>query len=167
MSTPPEAELVRRASLDDGRTYWFLHNLSTVVVAGPETGGRVGIVDMTGPRGDMPPLHVHHEEDELFVVLDGTLSVWVADRQARVDAGETALAPMGVPHVYRVESATARWLAVVTPPRFDRFVEEVGVPAERIELPPASAPLPDPSWLAERAAAYGIEILGPPGTLPS
>ena len=41
MSTPPEAELVRRASLDDGRTYWFLHNLSTVVVAGPETGGRV------------------------------------------------------------------------------------------------------------------------------
>jgi mannose-6-phosphate isomerase-like protein (cupin superfamily) len=167
VSSTPEAELVRRPSTEDGRTYWFLHNLSTVVAAGPETGGRVGIVEMTGPRGDMPPLHVHHEEDELFVVLEGTLSVWVGGRQARVDTGETAFAPMGVPHVYRVESERARWLAVVTPSRFDRFVEEVGIPAETIDLPPASMPLPDPDWLEERASAYGIEILGPPGTLPS
>ena len=88
----------------------------------------------------MPPLHVHPVDDETFVVLEGSLAVFLPGGQ-RIDlaAGEAIVAPKGVPHVYRVESDQARWLAVVTPAGFDAFVREAGEPAERAELPPPRA----------------------------
>jgi hypothetical protein len=79
--------------------------------------------------------------------------------------GEAFLAPKDVPHAYRVGSETARWLAIVTPAGFDDFVREVGEPAPEETLPPAGRQH-DPERLAEIAPRFGIELLGPPGTLP-
>src|SRR5439155_6855967 len=62
------------------------------------------------PGGDSPPLHVHRTEDELFHVLDGMLTLRVGDDLIELAAGATALAPKAVPHTYRVDSPTARWL---------------------------------------------------------
>lgn len=146
---------------------WFLANLARVQVAGEETGGAWCMVEMAGPRGDMPPLHVHHRDDEAFYVLEGELTLITAggDEMA-LGAGECAVAPRGVPHVYRVESEQARWLVVCSPSGFERFVSEVAEPAGAPTLPPTSLSV-DPARVAEIAAAYGIEILAPPGTLPS
>ena len=33
------------------------------------TGGSLGLVHMDMPAGQMPPVHVHHHEDEGFYVL--------------------------------------------------------------------------------------------------
>ena len=70
-------------------------------------------------------------------------------------AGDYFRAPRGVPHAYRVGDAPARWLVISTPAGFERFVAQVA--EERIA---------EPAALAEAAARYDIEILGPPGTLP-
>ena len=60
----------------------------------------------------MVPLHVHHEEDEVFHVLDGALELFVDGDRFVVEAGRMVVAPRGVPHAYRVSSAEpARWLA--------------------------------------------------------
>jgi hypothetical protein len=79
---------------------------------------------------------------------------------------EACFAPRGVPHVYRVESETARWLGIATPARFDDFVREAGEPTPEDTLPPEGR-VHDPARLAQIAASHGIELLGPPGTLPS
>ena len=76
------------------------------------------------------------------------------------------LAPRGVPHAYRVESEQARWLVINNPAGFEQLVRAASEPAPRAELPPPGQPL-DPAPLAQTAAEYGIEILGPPGTLPT
>jgi hypothetical protein len=48
---------------------------------------------------------------------------------------------------------------------FDRFVLAASVPAERPTLPDRP-PAFTPEELAAIAAEFGIELLGPPGTLP-
>ena len=97
---------------------WFIDNLARIVVDGQTTGGTVAIVELEGRRGDMPPLHVHRREDEIFYVLDGRLSLHLPDSSIELGPGEAAFAPRDVPHVYRVESETARWLGIAAPAGF-------------------------------------------------
>jgi quercetin dioxygenase-like cupin family protein len=144
---------------------WFLANLAVIHARSEETGGAYGVVEITGATGDMPPLHVHRDDDEAFYVVEGRLRVYVGDGVRDLGPGDFALAPRGVPHVYEVVSeAPARWLALSSG-GFERFVEEVGVPADEPVLPP-KVQGPSPDALAEIAARHGIELLGPPGTRP-
>ncbi len=144
---------------------WFARDLAVVKVQGEQTGEAWSLIDQTGPRGDMPPLHLHRREEEAFYVLDGELTLFVPGEQIRLEAGDCAVAPRGIPHTYRVESETARWLVIASPAGFERFVVEASVPAQSPTLPPGP-PAVSPQRLGELAAGYGIEILGPPGTLP-
>ena len=144
---------------------WFIDNLAYVHIDGKQTKGAYHLGEVVGREGDMPPLHVHHRDDETFYVLEGEITLFVGDQQIKLVAGQAALAPRGVPHVYRIESDTARWLVITSPAGFEQFIRAISQPAERDELPPAGRPL-DPAALAQAAAEVGIEILGPPGALP-
>jgi mannose-6-phosphate isomerase-like protein (cupin superfamily) len=144
---------------------WFIDGLARIHVSGQETEGRYTVVEILVPEGDMPPLHVHHEEDEVFHILAGEVSLFLPGGEVPLAAGETFRAPRGVPHTYRVESPTARWLVFCAPARFDAFVRAVSEPAAGEELPPRGRPLDSERFAAE-AGRRGIELLGPPGTLP-
>ena len=144
---------------------WFVDNLARVHVAGDATGGRYAVVEVAGRGGDMPPLHVHHREDEVFHVLAGTMSLHLPGEHVELGAGDTFVTPRGIPHACRVESETARWLVFCEPAGFDAFVVEDSTPAPIDELPPPSRPK-DADALAAAGARHGIELLGPPGTLP-
>jgi quercetin dioxygenase-like cupin family protein len=150
-----------------GRTQplWFVNNLVHVLVDGDAGDGALALLDERGRQGDMPPLHVHRRDDETFYVLEGELTLFVADERIVLGPGEAALAPRDVPHSYRVESEEARWLVIGTPAGFDAFVREVAEPAPADELPPPGRPF-DPAALSRAAAKAGIKILGPPGALP-
>jgi quercetin dioxygenase-like cupin family protein len=145
---------------------WFIDNLVYVHLTGEESGGAYSLSELWGARGNMPPLHVHHRDDEAFYVLEGELRLFLGDREIAVAAGQAALAPRGVAHTYRVESDRARWIVINSPAGFEQFLLTASEPAPGDELPPAGRRA-DPAALADAAAAHGIEILGPPGTLPS
>jgi mannose-6-phosphate isomerase-like protein (cupin superfamily) len=120
------------------------------------SGGDLGLVDMIEVgAGNMPPLHVHHNEDEGFYVVSGRVSLFTPGRQIDLEAGDFALAPRGVPHTYRVGDEPARILVTSTPAGFERFVADVAALDEV-----------NPEVLTAVAAQHDIEILGPPGTLP-
>jgi quercetin dioxygenase-like cupin family protein len=150
------------------RDFWFADTLGRILVAGDETDGRACVVEVTGHRGAMPPLHVHHVDDEIFHLLEGELTLHHGARSVTLTAGETALARRGVPHTFRIESDVARVLVTGTPAGFDRFIEAFGTPAERLEVPAAPVP-PDIESVIEleRETGYRVEILGPPGALPA
>jgi hypothetical protein len=80
-------------------------------------------------------------------------------------AGEAALAPVGVPHTYRVESRQgARWLNITTHGDFESFARELSRPAERNELPPPQVePTPEQTEaLVAVGREHGIELVSPP-----
>lgn len=134
----------------------FLGARARVLASGEGTGAGFGLVDMIEvPAGHMPPLHVHHNEDEGFYVMSGRLSLFLPGRQVDLEPGDFALGPRGVPHSYRVGDAPAHLLVTSTPSGFERFVTEVAELGE-----------PTPDAVTEIGARYDIEILGPPGTLP-
>ncbi len=145
---------------------WFIDNLVYVHIDGKDSGGAYSLVESSAARNSMPPLHVHHRDDETFYVLDGEMRLFVGDRELVLTAGHAALAPRGVAHTYRVESDRARFIVVNSPAGFEQFVRAASEPAPSDELPPADRPA-DPAALAQAAADYGIEILGPPGMLPT
>ena len=145
---------------------WFIDHLVHVHIDGHAGNGTLALIEERGRRGDMPPLHVHHRDDEAFYVIAGELSLFIAGEHLVLAAGQAALAPREVLHTYRVESEQARWLVITTPAGFESFVREVAEPAPADELPPAGRPH-DPAALAQAAAKVGIEILGPPGALPA
>jgi quercetin dioxygenase-like cupin family protein len=144
---------------------WFLDTLVTVRVPAGAGADSISLLESAAPYGDSPPLHVHATEDEAFHVLDGELRLRVNGDDIRLGPGESALAPKGVPHTYRVESAEgARWLVVTSGGDFEGLVREVSRPAERPQLPaPGGPPTPEAvAALAEAAGRRGIELIGPP-----
>src|SRR5215831_8622686 len=91
----------------------FLGARCRVLADSASTGGRYGLVDMIEvPAGDMPPLHIHHAQDEGFLLLEGELSLFLPGREIRLEPGEFVLAPRGIPHAYRVGSEPARFLVL-------------------------------------------------------
>jgi quercetin dioxygenase-like cupin family protein len=133
----------------------FLGSRCRVLADAESTGGRYGLIDMLVPAGDMPPLHVHHDHDEGFLLLDGELTLFLPGKEIPLAPGEWVLAPRGVPHAYRVGPAPAHVLVLSQPGRFVDFVRDVAALAEAT-----------PEALGEAAATHGIEILGPPGLVP-
>lgn len=66
-------------------------------------------------KGSGPPyMHVHHEDDEAWHVLEGALVFHFKDRTVEAPKGVTVFVPAGVPHTYTVKTA-ARYLMILTP----------------------------------------------------
>lgn len=148
----------------DPAALWFLN--SRVVIRRPSASSpdRLSVAEHWLPFGDSPPLHVHHREDEIFHVLEGVVRFRVADQEVVVEAGQSALAPSGAPHTFRIESeAGARVLVMAPGDDFEGLVREVSSPAERDGLPPPSVPTTaEIQGLAEACERHGITLLGPP-----
>ena len=151
-------------SESDTDLLWFLDTSVRVRVAAAEGADGMSVVECEGPPGHSPPLHIHHDEDEIFHVIEGVLRLRLGDRELRLAAGDTMLAPMGRPHTFRVESkGGARWQAITCNGSFEAFVREMSRPAKHGGLPPAIAPSADEQKaLAAAAARHRIEIIGPP-----
>lgn len=144
-----------------GAAWWFLDTLMTVKAGAAQTHGAFTLIECRAPAGFGPPLHVHRDEDEGFYVLDGQLAVRCGGESWTATAGSFVLLPRAVPHAFAVTGGRAcRLLQITSPAQFEGFVAEAGRPAQSLTLPEPSAP--DVTVLAQVAAKYGNELVGPP-----
>ena len=144
---------------------WFLNTLVQIRVAHEEGADGLSVIENWAPFADSPPLHVHLTEDELFLILEGEFRFVAGGDERRAGPGATVLTRKGIPHTYRVESASGgRWLVITTRGDFERFVRELSRPAEAPRLPagagsPSSAEV---RALEAVAARHHIQLVGPP-----
>jgi len=164
MTTAPQGTLAPVAhGPGEGEHLWFFGGLTTIKADGADTGGRVVVTEQVAPRGSGSPLHVHHDEDEWFYVVEGELTIWVAGTTVVAGAGAFVYGPRDVPHTFLVSSERARFLLVTQAAGFEGFIRALGTPAPVAEVPPAPTAPPDMAPILQAAAEHGLEILGPPG----
>lgn len=136
---------------------WFFGALAEIRAGAADTNGEYTLLEVTAPAGLSAPLHVHHNEDEGFYVLEGSITVHIGDEVAELAAGQHAFGPRGTPHCFDVGPHGARMMWVLTPGGFESFVEEASVPAAEATTPPPDV-LP-PADAADIAIRHGNEIL--------
>ncbi|GII64214.1 hypothetical protein Skr01_42990 [Sphaerisporangium krabiense] len=139
---------------DAGTLLPFLGTTMTVKAGGEETGGALSVIRSDCPPGFATPRHVHHNDDEAFYVLSGTVQVHCEDETWEAGPGGFILLPRGRPHAFvNRGDGLLSMLQLTWPSGFEHFAAEVAA------LPPGA---PDPALLAEVGARHGYEILGPP-----
>ena len=95
-----------------------------------ETAGRLAFMEFTTKRGEEPPHHVHEDEDEIFYVLDGSLTFTCGDETFEVADSGFVFLPRKVRHGYRINSdGPVRLLILTTPSHFGEAIERDGTPA--------------------------------------
>jgi mannose-6-phosphate isomerase-like protein (cupin superfamily) len=79
----------------------------------------------THPGRPIAGLHVHHSDDEAWIVLEGRLGFRVGEQEREVAAGESILVQRGTPHSYwNPATERARYLLVMTP-RIHHLIQEL------------------------------------------
>lgn len=125
-----------------------------ICVTKNESAGIVGLFEGRVPAGEGPPLHIHHNEDEVIHVLEGEYEFWLDGRISRGGPGTSVFLPRGVPHTFRVIGETpGRNLAILTPGGFETFFVEVA--AQDLKIPQNMAEI------VEIAGRYGLDFVGP------
>jgi quercetin dioxygenase-like cupin family protein len=138
---------------------WAGRTVFDVVLGGEHTGGSLALLDQLGRQGDATPMHIHHDEAEIFYLIEGKISAWAGDVATNLAAGGAVYLPSGLPHAFRVETPLARLITITVPGGFADFVRTAGMSIEG-DVPAAWEF--DMARIMSAAARHGIEIVGPP-----
>lgn len=120
-----------------------------------QTGGTMSIVDSLSPLGSGPPRHVHHKEDETFVMITGTCKVWIEGEEILAGPGESVHIPRGKEHTFKVVGhEPSRHLVILTPGGFEGFFADMA--AGQFQIPG------DMAAIEECAQRHNLTFTGPP-----
>jgi quercetin dioxygenase-like cupin family protein len=164
MSVEPITKPYRVASGEGLADVWWKSGRITVKTSGAETGNAFALVETDDPRGSGPPLHLHHNEDETFYVLEGEVTVLVGEERIDLSAGDYLFVPREVAHAFVIRSERARMLGMFCPAGLEQLIVSLGVPVTGDE-PPTDAVMPPMDEMARLFAGYGVEILASPLSL--
>jgi mannose-6-phosphate isomerase-like protein (cupin superfamily) len=137
----------------DGRAIDLGGFTMTVKATETETRGAFTLLEADEPAGFGPPLHIHHDADEAFYVLDGEYVMFIEEREERCPAGTFVFIPAGVRHGFRVGHRPSRKLNLYTPAAMLGYFDELSAVLNAGEG--------DPDVLSAIAARYGMEVIGP------
>lgn len=98
---------------------------SFVIAEWTEEGGR------PGPPRYVAPLHLHHNDDEAWYVLEGKLCVQVGQDIVEAGAGSCVFVPRGTAHSYwNPDPISCRYLLIMTA-NIHRLIQAIHAAADR------------------------------------
>jgi quercetin dioxygenase-like cupin family protein len=147
-----------RQSLD--RSVWYNGWLMTFLATAEDTEGKFALIESVGRKGNAPPPHIHHREDESFYVLEGEMTVSIGDRTVKAAPGTLVTVPRDTVHSFVIESEELRVLTLLTPAGMEGWFKEFSVPATAMTLPPPAEPsYSDIHKMLAAAPRFGIEFV--------
>ena len=100
---------------DEGWTYRF--GIDFTVKSGEvQKGSGAAFVEYITRKGEEPPSHTHETEDEMFYVLEGTITFRYGNESFDLEKGGFVFLPHGIEHSYTILSEDPVRLIVVTAP---------------------------------------------------
>src|SRR5215467_11295926 len=107
MSTETATNAYRLGSDEGLADVWWKSGRITIKAGPEETGNAFSQLVADEPRGSATPVHIHHNEDETFYILDGEVTMFVEGERIDLEAGDYAFVARGVTHAYLVRSERA------------------------------------------------------------
>jgi quercetin dioxygenase-like cupin family protein len=156
MNTTVQMANAMALATNEGERLSWLGEPTVLKVTGAETAGHYAIAEVTSTPEGFVPLHVHNNEDEAFLIMDGEVDFTVGGRIFSAGPGAFVFGPRGVPHSYKVKTPSARLMMIFSPAGFEGFIRETSIPLDAPQEPGDM----DMDKLMETAARYGAEILG-------
>jgi mannose-6-phosphate isomerase-like protein (cupin superfamily) len=118
-----------------------------VIASTEQAGGSYSCLETIAQKGTGSPLHIHHREDEHFLILEGTAHLVVGEKTLDLPAGQTITMPRGIAHAWSNKSdVPLRLIALFNPGGFDQLC--IGMATGAV----------DTSDIREQ---FGLEIVGP------
>ena len=149
-----------RQSLE--QSVWYSGWLLTFLATGEDTRGQFALMEQMARKGNVPPRHIHHREDETFYVVEGEMTFFVGDETIRATPGTMVFAPRDVAHSFTIDSEQVRILVMVAPAGAEGFFKECSVPAPSMTLPPqGEPPYGEIQKMMALAPTYGFEFVPP------
>jgi mannose-6-phosphate isomerase-like protein (cupin superfamily) len=124
-------------------------------VSGKNTDGDYCIYDTVRTAKGGPPMHVHHNQDEWFLVHGGEFIFKVGDETFHLKPGDTLLGPRGMPHAFAsLSENSALMIAFIPAGTIEQLFQEVSE-VSRLRIPTLD------DWQTI-SRAHDVEIVGPP-----
>ncbi len=91
-------------------------NVLDVKISGSDTDGELAIFEQTSlSQGKGTPLHIHHEQDEIFYVIEGAYKFQVGDEKYDLTTGESIFLPRKVAHAWTQVSEKGKMTVTMQP----------------------------------------------------
>ena len=117
-----------------------------------ETKGAYSMFEVVADPGNGVSMHIHKNEDEHFIILEGSLRIAIGGKMSDAPAGTSVTGTRGVPHAWcNLSDSPVRMLLVFSPGHIEEMFKAYAARQSNDEL----------SAVREK---FGLVITGP--TLP-
>ena len=153
-ASPRKQTIIRRPN--EGQILEAFGDKVQVKFSGDETNGSFVLGYATTPPGHGPPPHIHHREDELFIIIEGSFRFLGENGWSEpAGPGSVVYTPRGVRHTFQnAGNEPGRHYVLATPSGFERFFSQC---AEVFAL----GGEPDMQRILAIAAEHGLEFVPP------
>jgi mannose-6-phosphate isomerase-like protein (cupin superfamily) len=122
----------------------------TIRTSVKETDGNFTVLEVVADPRNGVPMHIHANEDEHFIVLDGTLHIANGDTTLDARAGTAVTVGKGVPHAWcNLTNEPVRMLVIYSPGHIEELFKKVAARKSDDDI----------AALTEK---FGCLIVGPP-----
>lgn len=129
-------------------------NILDLKISGSDSDGGMAIFEQISiTQGKGTPLHVHHFQNEVFFVEEGSYFFKVGDDEFKLSAGDSIFLPQKVPHAWTQTSERGKMVVIFQPAG---KMEEFFVTVAALDYEPTK------EEMAKIFSENEMEIVGPP-----
>jgi len=130
----------------------FLDARFAVVVSASDTNAAICSIDTDRYQRGGPPMHIHDAQVEWFLIREGEFDIRVGEKTHHLKAGDSLLAPRGVPHAFANTTEKGRMQVTFIPAgSMEPFFYEA-----------SAMKSPTPQDMAVVFSKHGMRVVGPP-----
>ncbi|WP_018900799.1 cupin domain-containing protein [Rhizobium sp. 2MFCol3.1] len=143
---------------------YYMGSLLTFLAESKDTGGTFSLFELLMRPGNEPPPHIHHSEDELYYVLEGSASVFIGEEEFLVSPGDCIFLPRAKAHAFIVRTDRFRMLFFCQPGGAEGYFRAMmSSPAVELDMPTGAVnySMADVQDAIDKGVEFGLEFLTP------